>query len=250
MSNNHKKNNKVKMKTIYLNIQSKGGAGKSMLTYLQALKNEENEGTAFVDLDKSTKTTAKQLRFLGGKSIERVFEIDLFDSHKRIEREKLFKIFEALNETNFSDIYVDFGAPESEQLPSLLSMDFSIEDFKEFETGLDAKIVFNVIIAGGPAFASCFEYLKLITGIVKGKFEVIALPNEFTFQNYPSQIEELKDFVAATKGLVKEVKPFGDIQVDRESGRIITDNVKEGLGLSHFNSFAVKLIIRKELAKI
>ena len=31
------------MKTIYLNIQSKGGAGKSMLTYLQALKHENDE---------------------------------------------------------------------------------------------------------------------------------------------------------------------------------------------------------------
>ena len=39
------------MKTIFLNIQSKGGAGKSMLTYLQALKHQGNEHVAFVDLD-------------------------------------------------------------------------------------------------------------------------------------------------------------------------------------------------------
>ena len=47
------------MKTYYFNIQAKGGAGKSMLTYLQALKNEENASTLFVDLDNSTKTSPK-----------------------------------------------------------------------------------------------------------------------------------------------------------------------------------------------
>jgi cellulose biosynthesis protein BcsQ len=55
------------MKIFYFNIQSKGGAGKSMLTYLQALKHETNDQAVFVDLDSSTKTSVRQLRFIGIK---------------------------------------------------------------------------------------------------------------------------------------------------------------------------------------
>jgi len=51
------------MKSFYFNIQSKGGSGKSMLTYLQALKHEKNEKAAFVDLDSSTQTSTRQLHF-------------------------------------------------------------------------------------------------------------------------------------------------------------------------------------------
>jgi cellulose biosynthesis protein BcsQ len=60
------------MKTVYLNVQAKGGAGKSMLTYLQALKQEANNKAAFVDLDSSTKTSSAQLKFLRGKTPNRM----------------------------------------------------------------------------------------------------------------------------------------------------------------------------------
>jgi hypothetical protein len=236
------------MKTIYFNIQSKGGAGKSMLTYLQALKNEENELSAFVDLDSSTKTSKKQLKFIGVKS--RLFEVDIFDSIKKIEREKLFQIVEKLNDTEYTDIYIDFGAPESEQLPSLFSIDFSIEEFKLFEKELNAKFVFNVIVAGGTAYVSSVEYLKKITESIKGNFEVVIYANEFTFQNYSHLIDELKAFAKSTKGLIKDVKPYGAIQVDRNSGQLITENIKEGKGLSEYTSFAAKTIIKREICKI
>src|SRR3954464_5320818 len=91
------------MKTFYFNIQAKGGAGKSMLTYLQALKNEENESTLFVDLDNSTKTSIKQLKFLKDK--KRLVETDIIDAFRRIEREKLFRgwrIYPKWNLTNIS----------------------------------------------------------------------------------------------------------------------------------------------------
>src|SRR4028119_1805946 len=104
------------MKTYYFNIQAKGGAGKSMLTYLQALKNEENASTLFVDLDNSTKTSLKQLKFL--KEKRRLVETDITDAFKRIEREKLFQVLEDLNKMDFKEYYLDFGAPESEQLPN------------------------------------------------------------------------------------------------------------------------------------
>src|SRR3954467_6296999 len=117
------------MKTFYFNIQAKGGAGKSMLTYLQALKNEDNENALFVDLDNSTKTSLKQLKFL--KEKRRLVETDITDAVKRIEREKLFQVLEGLRGMDFNEYYLDFGAPESEQLPSLFTLDFSADEFKE-----------------------------------------------------------------------------------------------------------------------
>lgn len=238
------------MKTIYLNIQSKGGSGKSMFTYLQALKYESNEDTAFVDLDSSTQTSKRQLKFLVLKKTNRVIEVSIIDKQKKIEREKLFQILEALNQTQFKDIYVDFGASESEQLPSLFSLDFSIDDFKEFEKGLDAKIIFNVIIAGGTAYVSTLEYLQRVTALVEGKFEIYAWINEFTFFNYSSYIEEVKKFVTSTNGWIQCTKCFGNINTDRSSGQLIIENVREGKGIGDFNSFASKTIIKRELAKI
>jgi hypothetical protein len=238
------------MKTIYLNIQSKGGAGKSMLTYLQALRHENNESVAFVDLDSSTQTSIKQLKFIAAKSTSRLIQIDIFDNLKKIEREKLFQIFEALNSTGFKEIFVDFGAPESEQLPGLFSIDFSIDEFKEFEKELNVKFVFNIIMAGGTAYSSSFQYLRRITELVAGKFEVNAFINQFTFSNYPSLIDEIKAWVKSTKGFVKDVKQYGAINIDRSSGQLITDNIKEGKGFSDYTSFASRTIIKRELAKL
>ena len=236
------------MKTFYFNIQSKGGAGKSMLTYLQALKNENNETVAFVDLDSSTQTSKSQLKFLSAK--KRLFEVDIFDNIRKIEREKMFLIIEALNNNEFSEIYIDFGAPESEQLPGLFSIDFSIDEFKEFETGLGCKFVFNVIVAGGTAYTSSIEYLKRITELIKGKFDVYAYVNEFTFHNYAHLIDEVRVFAKATKGLIKDVKPYGAIHIDRNSGQLITENIKEGKGFKEYNSFAAKTIIKREISKV
>src|SRR5579859_5112530 len=132
------------MKTYFFNIQSKGGAGKSMLTYLQASKHETNTKTFFVDLDNSTRTSVKQLDFLRGE--QRMAEVSLIDHVKRIEREKFFEIIESLNVLPFNEFYLDFGAPESQQLPILFSLDVTTEEFKNFEKGLNARFVFNIIV--------------------------------------------------------------------------------------------------------
>jgi hypothetical protein len=107
----------------------------------------------FVDLDNSTKTSAKQLKFLGEQ--ERLITADIINAFKRIEIKTLFNVIEQLSETSFEEFYLDFGAPESEQLPNLFSMDFTAEEFKEFEASVKEKFVFNIVISGGPAYRSC-----------------------------------------------------------------------------------------------
>lgn len=238
------------MKTIYFNIQSKGGTGKSMLTYLQALKHEANPKVAFVDLDSSTRTSTGQLKFLTDASMIRLFTVDMFDHLRKIERERLLQVLEALNSKDFDEIFIDFGAPESEQLPALFSVDFSMEEFKEFEKELGAKFVFNVLLCGGTSYQSTFYYLKKICEIINGRFDVNMYLNELTFQNYPTLVDELMQFARRSGGVVKSVIPFGNIYVDRASGQVITENVRKGVGLSGYHSFASKTIIKREISKI
>jgi len=236
------------MKSFHFNIQAKGGTGKSMLTYLQALKHEKDNTIAFVDLDSATHTSSQQLKFIAEK--ERLFEVDIFDHLKKIERENLFQILEDLSESGFEKFYVDFGSSESEQLLRLLSIDFSVEQFKDFERHLDAKFSFNVVISGGAAYTACFNFLKRAVEMLNGRFEVNVLPNEFTFHQHKNLIEELALFAKSTKGLIKAVMPFGDIFPERQSGSLITENVKSGKGMDAYNLFISKIIIRREIAKV
>lgn len=236
------------MKTFYFNIQAKGGAGKSMLTYLQALKNEGNDNVAFVDLDNSTKTSIKQLKFLDGT--DRLINSSIIDSLRRVEREKLFGVLEGINKGPWTEYYLDFGAPESEQLPSLFNMDFSAEEFKEFENSIDAQFVFNIVISGGPAYKSCMEYAHIVVKALKGLFTVYLYVNEFSFQNYPGLVKEVETYVSQKKDLVNGFKVFGNISVDRQSGQNILEFVKEGKGFNDYTGFATKTIMKRELQKV
>jgi hypothetical protein len=236
------------MKKYYFNIQSKGGVGKSILTYLQALKFEGNEKVAFIDLDSSSHTSSKQLEFLAHKG--RVFEIELLDGIKRIDREQLFKVLEALNQTEFEEIFIDFGSAESDQLLKLLTLDFSIGEFKEFEALLDATFTFNIIIAGGTSFASSFHYMKKISEAISGKFPVDLFLNEFTFKNSQDLITEIQALAKNSKGQIKSVTLFGNIFPDRASGIELMANIKEGKGLEAYKSFAARILMKKEVAKI
>lgn len=285
------------MKTIYLNLQSKGGAGKSMLTYLHALKNQSNPQIAFVDLDNSTRTSTHQLLFINRESFEqtalqkeidtlneqkiyavsenevdasqvnqiqlrieelsrlsekyknldRIFSIDINDSLKRIDREKFFDVIESLNATDFSEIYIDFGAPESEQFPQLLSFDFSVTEFKEFEQSLNAKFVFNIVVAGGAMYNACFDYLTNLQKLIANQLEVRVYANLHFFFNELQQIDHLRQHCKATNVQLIE---FGQFNTQQSSGRAIIENIKQGKGLSDITSFAAKSVLKRTLTVI
>ncbi len=237
------------MKYFIFNIQSKGGAGKSMLTYLQALKNENNEKTLFVDLDNSTKTSLKQLQFLSVK--KRIAEVSINDNKRRIDREKLFDVIEKLAALEpFETIFIDFGAPESQQFPSLFNLDFSAGELKDFETALDAKFVFNVIVAGGASYVSCMEFTHEVSESLKGLFDVNIWLNEYSFTNYESLIDEVKQYADANKEVITSVRVFGNIETDRSSGQNIIQSAKSGRGNDGFVGFATRAVIKRELAKV
>jgi hypothetical protein len=237
------------VKTIYFNIQSKGGAGKSMLTYLQAIKNEQNERTIFVDMDGSTLTSSQQLEFL--KARNRLANINLLDSIRKIERDKIITSIETLNKLEeFEEIYLDFGAPESEQIPNIFSVDFTAAEFKDFETELTARFVFNIVVAGGASYQGCFEYLKTIAKLLGGLFEIFIYVNEYTFYGHEDLIDEIKLFAGKSKGAITGVKTFGNLHPGRYSTKQIIEKIMTGKGFSDYNSFSSRTVIKREIAKL
>ena len=160
------------MKQFQFNVQAKGGSGKSMLTYLQALKNQANPRSYFIDLDSSVKTSLQQLKFLQGKTPPRFAIMNLLDSRDKIDRQLLFENLMELSIKDYDNFYLDFGAPESDQLPSLFSRDYTIEEFKQIECELSTEFIFNIVIAGAGAYEGCTKYLQKLAGLLRGEFAV------------------------------------------------------------------------------
>ena len=103
---------------------------------------------------------------------------------------------------------------------------------------------------GGTSYTSTFHYLKNLVAIVKGQFEIVMYLNELTFQNYIHLADELELFAKKAKGLVSKIVRFGDIHIDWNSGQIITENIRKGMGFDSYKSFAAKTIIKREIAKL
>src|SRR5687768_9776440 len=98
-------------------LQAKGGVGKSLHTYLRAMS-EADSSSLFVDVDSSTKTSSRQLLFLGQDRLE---SVSLIDKRDVLVRDLIVGYLESLVDCPFEQIYMDFGAPESEQFPALIS---------------------------------------------------------------------------------------------------------------------------------
>jgi len=237
------------MKQFQFNIQAKGGAGKSMLTYLQALKQQANDRSYFVDFDSSVKSSCQQLKFLQGKMPSRFATMSLLDQREKLDRQLLFENLYELSQKDYDSFYLDFGAPESDQLPSLFSKDYTIEEFKDVQDELNAQFIFNVVIAGGSAYEPCTYYLRKITTLIKGLFEVNLYINENAFAGTPGLITELMAFSEANENHISAIKLYGDFDITTAPHRSILQKISEGKGLEAFQ-FIEKIKILKELSKI
>jgi cellulose biosynthesis protein BcsQ len=141
------------MKKLHFIIQAKGGVGKSLLMYLFALKHHKRSECLFVDLDASTHTAKRQLTFVDQEQFD---SVSLMDEKGLLVRDNLINYLQSASESEFEEIYFDFGAPESEQLPSLMEYDIPFKTFAEL---LDYEVTFHVVIGGGGAYNASVEYL-------------------------------------------------------------------------------------------
>ena len=135
--------------TIQLILQAKGGVGKSLFTWFVAHAEKEIR-TSFIDLDESTRTSANRLEFIVG--VKRIRHFEILNESKRLEREKIISLFESLAKAQSPNIYVDFGASESEEFRKLLEFDIPAENLNTELTFLEIRLQLFVVIAGRDAF--------------------------------------------------------------------------------------------------
>jgi hypothetical protein len=237
------------MKKFYFNIQAKGGAGKSMLTYLQALHEQGNHRSYFVDFDSSIKSSHQQLKFLQGKTPPRFAMMSLLDINERLDRQLLFENLFELSQKDYDNFYLDFGAPESDQLPALFSKDYTTQEFKQVADELNAAFIFNIVIAGGSSYEPCTDYLQRVVTLINGTFEVNMYVNQTTFAGSPELIGELKAFGNVQGNNIQSVKQFGGFDVTTAPHKSILQKIREGKGMEAY-AFIEKIKIQKEISKL
>ena len=229
------------MKTIQLILQAKGGVGKSLFTWFVAHAEKETK-TSFIDLDESTHTSANRLESIVGA--KRIRHVEILNDSKRLEREKIISLFESLAKAQSPNIYVDFGASESEEFRKLLEFDIPAENLNTELTFLEIKLQLFVVIAGRDAFIACFNYYENLFKSVDGQFEIIILLNEGTFGSNEA-LEIVKNRLILTN---IKFHSFGKLG-DSDSGKDVIKILTEGKGEETLNLMG-RITFKKALEQV
>lgn len=99
------------MKNIHCILQSKGGVGKSLLTWLLAQKHKDAPSTFFIDLDHSTATSYRRLGSIVGP--KRLKSFDILDGEKKMDREKILEILRVLPPPSMRPSSLTLGLPKA-----------------------------------------------------------------------------------------------------------------------------------------
>jgi hypothetical protein len=207
------------MKTVQLILQAKGGVGKSLFTWFVAHA-EKDSKTAFIDLDDSTKTSANRLESIVGS--KRIRHVEILNDSKRLEREKIISLFESLSKAQSPNIYIDFGASESEEFRKLLELDIPADILKEELTKMDIDLKIFVIIAGRDAFISCFGFYESLMKNLENNFKTVIILNEGTFGNAEA-VELVKNNLLSENINFDCFGKLGDSESGKDVIKILTD---------------------------
>lgn len=230
-------------------MQNKGGVGKSMLTYLLALKHQKDsfdnkdnlDKILFSDGDILNLTTDRQCKFLT------IAHVNLMDKNQKFQRDKLLRSLEFFSKVESEIIYIDFGASESGQFPALVSLDYSSELFQDFAKNFDIQIVVNVVVAGGTSFIPCTDYLKNVVAALEHRIQIKVWVNDWTFKNdTPETLVELFNYCQQENMVIHR---FGNFDTDSSVGSEIMNKIKVGCGFDDYD-FIHKMSLRKELDRL
>lgn len=138
-----------KMKKVIFIAQSKGGAGKSVLTWLLSEKHPE---AVIFDMDDATKTTTSQLAYRNPMSVSFLNDANIID------RTIISEFFEQLANGK-KDLYIcDLGASISEQLSFYMKEHGSYLADGLKELGID--LVIYTVVGGLNIFKATSNYAK------------------------------------------------------------------------------------------
>lgn len=222
-------------KNVTFIAQSKGGTGKSFITYFIA-KNKKKDSSIFIDLDKSTRTSMRLKSFLEEK---RVLELSIVDENMKLDRELFLNIFESISKAKNNEWYADLGAPESDELRSFFENEVPARELKQILDEIDIELSIWVIIAGEDAFHASIQYYKKIKDLAGDYFSIVAVKNEGTFHTV--QAQEVSDQIL--EELRIQTKKVGKMPVGNSSREIIS--LLSGQGSEENLSLAGKRSLRK-----
>lgn len=234
------------MKQFHFILQAKGGVGKSFLTYLYALANEHESSVLFLDVDNSTKTSDRQLAFL--RSQQRVAKLSLFNERDKQDRQLLLRSVLELSALPYNQYFLDFGAPESEQLPALLRRDIPATLFKRVEQQTQGQFIFHIVIGGNTAFKPCVEYLVDIVTLLGQLFPVIVHANQYGFVG-PARADQQTVLQQFCQSNAIPLQNFGNIDADSEVGKQIIHYAQLGKGLSEYD-FLERMLMEREIEQL
>ncbi|PWJ53427.1 hypothetical protein CLV98_12341 [Dyadobacter jejuensis] len=227
-------------KQVTFICQSKGGTGKSFITWFIA-KIKKDEPAAFIDLDKSTRTSSRLKKIVGEK---RVLELSIMDENRKLDREMFLNLFEKIATTKTNEWYVDLGAPESDELKSFLANEVPANELREIleEIGIELKII--IVLAGGDALNASIQYYSDLAEMVESNLTIVALKNQGTFGSL--QAQEAGEILLNNLGINRKIvgsMPVGNSA--REITKLINGDITD-----EALSLAGKRTLRKLMEEI
>ena len=243
---------------IYCQLQGKGGAGKSFLTYLFGLKHYRDESSLFIDADFNSKTSSTQnLRFiplkkdilLPQKDRERVVFFNILDEQKNIAREKFMTMLTRFGENLFTNerVFIDFGTLESDQFLELFITLFEPGELHELEKEFNLKFIFQVVVAGNTNYLSCKTYLEKVQQIFGEHHDILIYPNLEKFNSSDKQLEQLKAYAQRFK---LPCKPFGDFGKGSETETDVRLMMQQGKHLDDFPDMITQWLVEQEIQNL
>ena len=213
------------MKKIYFITQGKGGAGKSLLTFMLA---EKYQDAVILDLDDAIQSTKLQLAYR-----EPTLVPFLDPATKRIDRGTFLDLFQSIALADHTLYIADLGGSVSEQLPKF----FVLNNLQATLNLLQASNIYLqlvCVVGGGNIFKATMTYLDELVESTRGMIEIVVAHNGM-YPCTPSQQEQLQQYVRETK---VPLIPF-DLAEDKNERamRNIEKVLKDGQGLSGVSPF-------------
>lgn len=236
------------IRTIYFQIQGKGGTGKSFLTYLLANKFRHEKDSLFIDADTENKTSSAQnLKFISPPS--RLAYFSILDDKNKIKRDKITKMLDRFGKEDFpfEKVFIDMGATESIQFLRLFADDFEPSILKKIEEKYQLKFIFNVVIAGNTSYAACVNFLEKVQQIFQENHQIIIYANAEEFRNSYTQMENLRELGKLHKLAVKE---FGNTEKNSTIGDEIATMMIEGKSIDDYPDMFAFFQMEKEFQQI
>lgn len=173
-------------KQVSIFLQSKGGVGKSWVSFFKMLNEKQNEkNIGVVLLDSSQKANQNLDRYSKILGNDNVYVWNIYNHSNEYKKSHFFNVFESIAELQQSYIILDVGAPESNVLREAIEHDKEVnaENFKFLADELNLDLTFNVVVSGADDNVNeNLDYFNALNQKMSGLLKVNCLVNDHTFK--------------------------------------------------------------------